>query len=230
MKIGLIIPSSNTTMEVEFWTMASGRAAVHAARIRLRNITLEELKKQNEQIKEASIKLADAAVDVIGYGCTSGSLYKGLKHGKEIEREITQQTGIPSVSTSNAVFDALKSLRIKKVCIATPYTEEINQLEKRFLEQNKIKVLKIQGLGLVANTEVGDRKPNAAYKLAKGVDTPEAGGIFISCTNFRTIEVIERLEKELKKPVVSSNTATYWALMKKIHREIKQEEYGKLFH
>jgi len=230
MKFGLIIPSSNTTMDAEFWRVTSGWATVHTARMRLRKITVDDLEEMEGMTIEASMLLADAKVDVIGYGCTSGSFFKGRDHDREIKEKITEITGIPAVTTAKAVVEALDELHLSKVCVVTPYTEEINRLEKKFLEQNEIKVLKMKGLNIIDNQEVGSKDPSAAYELAKEVFIPETQGIFVSCTNFRTIEVIERLEKELKVPVISSNTATFWAMMKKADSERKIKGYGTLLH
>lgn len=228
MRFGLIVPSSNTTMESEFWRLALDWTTIHAARIRLQKITIDALEKMEGQMFHASVRLADAGVDVIGYGCTSGSLYKGKNHSREIERKIEEKTGIPAVATAKAVIEALCELSIKKVCVATPYINEINDLEKRFLEENNINVLRIKGLNLVQNTDVGRKDPTAAYTLAKDVYIQEAQGVFISCTNLRTIEVIDRLEKELGVPVISSNTATFWAMMRAARIKRRREGYGKL--
>ncbi len=228
MRLGLIIPSSNTTMEAEFWRMALGWATVHTARVRLKRITVDELEEMEQQMLEAALSLADANVDVIGYGCTSGSLFRGKDHDVEIERKIKEKTGIPAIATARAVVKALKELQIKKVCVATPYIKEINDLEGRFLEENEIKVLRIRGLGIVDNIEVGRMDPRSAYELAKGVYIPGTQGIFISCTNFRTIEVIASLEKELGVPVISSNTATFWYMMRKIGVKRRLESLGSL--
>ena len=205
-----------------------GWATVHTTRMRLEKITVDELEEMEEQMLEAATRLADAEVNVIGYGCTSGSLLKGKNHGGEIERKITEKTGIPAVATARAVIEALIELRIKNLCVATPYIEEINELEKCFLEQNEIDVLRIKGLGIAQNRDVGSKDPRIAYELAKEVYLPEAQGIFISCTNFRTIEVIDKLEKELGVPVISSNTATLWAMMKRAGAKSKLEGYGRL--
>lgn len=228
MRFGLIVPSSNTTMEDEFWRMASGWATVHTARMRLEKITVDELEEMEEQMLEAALRLADAEVNVIGYGCTSGSLLKGKDHAGEIERKITETTGISAVATAKAVIEALDELQVRRLCVATPYIEEINELEKGFLEQNKIDVLKIKGLGIAQNREVGSKNPSVAYELAKKVYLPEAQGIFISCTNFRTMEVIDELEKELDLPVISSNTATLWAMMKRADTKRELKGYGRL--
>jgi len=229
MRFGLIIPSSNTTMEVEFWKMALGFASVHAARMRLQKITVDDLEEMEGQMLEAAVSLADAGVDIIGYGCTSGSLFKGKDQDREIERKITEKTGIPAVATARAVVEALNELQIASVCVATPYIEEINNLEKSFLEQNGIEVLRIQGLNIVQNTDVGKKDPSVVFELAKEVYVPETQGIFLSCTNFRTLEVIEKLEKELGVPIISSNTATFWAVMKKMGIKRRLDGYGKLF-
>jgi len=228
MKLGLIVPSSNTTMEPEVWKMASGWSTVHTARMRLREITVADLEKMEGQMLEAATCLADAGVDVIGYGCTSGSLFKGKDHDEEIEREIERKTRVPAVATAKAVIEALDTLQIRRVCVATPYIDEINERVQKYLEQNKIDVLRIKGLGITHNSEVGNQHSDAAYELARKAHVPEAQGIFISCTNFKTIEVIEQLEEELEVPVISSNTATLWAMMRKagIRRTLKG--YGKL--
>jgi len=229
MKFGLIVPSSNVVMEAEYWKMAWGWATIHTARMRLEDITVKALEEMEKHLLDAANRLADAGVDIIGYGCTSGSLFKGRDHPGEIEQNIENETGIPAVATSNAVIEVLDALEIEKICVATPYIEEINGLERKFLEQNGKEVLRIKGLGIVRNREVGNKEPSAAYELAKEVIVPETQGIFISCTNFRTLEVINRLEEELKVPVISSNTATFWAMMKKAGVKKRLEGYGKIF-
>ena len=228
MRLGLIVPSSNTTMEAEFWRMALGWATIHTARMRLKRITVDELEEMEQRMLEAALRLADANVDVIGYGCTSGSLFRGKDHDVEIERKIKEKTGILAITTARAVIKALKKLQVERVCIATPYTKEINDLEKRFIEENGIKVLRIKGLGMVDNIEVGRMDPRSAYKLANEVYVSGTHGIFISCTNFRTIEVIASLERELGVPVISSNTATFWYMMRKIGVKKKLEGLGSL--
>jgi len=206
--------------------MASGWATIHASRMSLQKVIVDELEEMEKQLSEAALRLAEAEVDVIGYGCTSGSLVKGKSHGRAIEKRITTETGIPAVAAAAAVIDAIQYLNITRISIAAPYSEEIFELERGFFEQNGIEVAKIAGLGIIQNLEIGRKNPETAYNLAKRVFVHDAHGIFISCTNFRTIEVIDRLEKELGIPVLSSNTATFWAMMKKAGIRKRLEGYG----
>ncbi len=227
-RLGLIIPSSNTTMESEFCVMLPKGFTAHTARARLRSVTLECLTEMESKIEEEAAKLADADVNVIGYGCTSGSLYKGLGHDKMIEVRIEKASGKPAVATAGAVVSALKTLKIKNVSVATPYIAEINDLEKKFLAANGFKVVDLKGLQLSDNIKIGTVNSKTTYELITKLKHKEADGIFISCTNFPTVRTIKKLENELRKSVISSNTATLWAMLKKIDVPLKINGYGKL--
>ena len=121
-----------------------------------------------------------------------------------------------------------------------PYPEEINEKEKLFLEESGFVVTSIKGLGhserkqvypLTASpvSTIGLQEPYVAYKLALDVDTTDSDCIFISCTNFRTIEIIKKLEKELGKPVISSNQATLAMALKELRISEAIDGYGTLF-
>ncbi|WP_461865406.1 maleate cis-trans isomerase family protein [Thermococcus sp.] len=227
-RIGLIVPSSNTTMESEFWKMAPKGVSVHTARMNLTDVTEEALIKMESYAKAAAMRLADAAVDIIMYGCTSGSLLKGKGYDRQISQELERHSGIKTVTTSTAVLEALKELEISKLAVATPYIDDVNAKEKQFLEENGIEIVRMEGLGLIKNIEIGKQEPQTAYNLAKRIYTPNADGIFISCTNFRTIEVIDLLEMDLGVPVITSNQASMWFALRNLGIKEKYKEYGAL--
>jgi maleate isomerase len=224
----LIIPSSNTTMEAEFYTMLPKSFTIHTARLKLKSVTLENLDEMESKVEEEALKLVDADVDIIAYGCTSGSLFRGLGHDKMLEEKIEKATGKPAVVTAGAVIAALKALRIKKVSVATPYIDEINDLEEKFLRASGFKVVDLKGLQLTDNLKIGRISSRTACQLISKLKYEEADGIFISCTNFPTINVIKKLENKIKKPVISSNTATLWAMLKKLNKSVTIKGYGKL--
>jgi maleate isomerase len=227
-RLGLIIPSSNTTMETEFYKMLPKGFSLHTARLRLQLVTKEELAKMEEGIEAEALKLADADVDIIGFGCTTGSLLKGLGYDKMIEEKIWKSTGKPAVATAGAVIDALKFLDVKKVAVATPYIDELNKLEEKFLQDNGFEVVDIKGLGIVRNLEIGRLSYETLIRLVTSLRHEEADCIFISCTNFPTVDYINDLERLFKKSVFSSNTATLWAMLRKLRVSIKVQGFGSL--
>jgi len=215
-RIGLIVPSSNTTMEPEFYRVCPEGVSIHTARVPLEEVTPDALVKMADYVLDAAKMLKTANVNVIVYGCTSGTLIGGVKWERELTSKIERETGVETITTASAVVQALKALDIKRVVVATPYIDKINELEKKFLEEHGIKVLSIKGLDVVKNIEIGKLAPWISYRLAKEVFKPEADGIFISCTNFRTLEIIEKLERELGKPVVTSNQASIWTALRTV--------------
>ena len=212
-RIGLLVPSSNTTMEAEFNRMATEDISVHAARMMLEDVTKEELVRMAEHAKRAAELLATAGVDVLVYGCTTGSLVGGVEWEERLVNGIEEETGVQTVSTSRAVVDALKELGADKVAVATPYTEDLNSLERAFLESYEFKVVSMKGLSLVSNLEVGRTDLAIVEELVRSTTDGE-DTIFVSCTNLPTISLIERLEGDLQKPIVTSNQASMWAAIR----------------
>ncbi len=227
-RIGLIVPSVNTVIEPEFYKMVPGGIGVYATRVKNAKATPEDLLRMSGFIGRAAEELSTANVDVIAYGCTSGSLVKGVQWEKDLCGKIEKLTGVPAITTSGAVIQALRVTGISKLVVATPYPEELNILEKRFLEQNNIKVLNIRGLGIMEAVKIGERSPEFVYRFARDVFVPKAEGIFISCTNLRTIEIIERLENDIGRPVITSNQTTFWASLRKIGCREPVKGYGRL--
>lgn len=215
-RIGLIIPSSNTTMESEAWRIAPPGTSIHTTRVRLSKVTVEELLAMEKEVDYAAELLATAEVDIIAYGCTTGSLVGGPGYDEKIAKKITDKTGIPAIATATAVIEALKTLKARNIVLATPYIDEVNEKEIKFLEHHGFKVVDLKAFRIEKNTEIGRVPPEKVYRLVKSLETKEADVVFISCTNLRTIEVIDVLETDLGKPVFSSNTATMWLVLKRL--------------
>lgn len=215
-------------MEPEFYRMLPKGFSVHTARLRLGEVTVEGLARMEERLEEEAEKLADASVDVIGFGCTSGSLLRGKGHEELIEERIRRASGVPAVATAGAVVRALRALGVRRVAVATPYIDEINLLEERFLAQYGFRVVNMVGLGLKDNLMIGRLGRGDVERLVGELRLEEADGIFISCTNLPTAELIGELERRHKRPVISSNTATLWAMLRECGLRVEIRGYGAL--
>jgi len=213
LRIGLLVPSSNTTMEPDFYAMAPMGVTVHTARMRLSQVTPEALIRMAEDTEGAAGLLADAGVDIIVYGCTTGSRGGGGEGEEGLGGRIEEETGIPAVSTSSAVVEALRTLGAKRIGVATPYSEELNGLEKSFLEDLGFQVTGIRGLGLLDNLDIGRVGRGTLEDITREV-ADEVDAVFISCTNLPVVDLIEEFENEFNRPVVTSNQASMWAALR----------------
>lgn len=230
-RIGVIVPSVNAVLEPDFYDMAPQGVSVHASRLMRGKVlkpTLEDEFKMNLEIERAAAELATTEAGVILYGCTGGSLLEGVGYDKEIIDRIEKQTNIRATTTSTAMIRALKELDIKKLAVATPYPSWLNDKEREFLEGNGFEVVNIEGLGLTNSTEHHTCTPAETYRFVKQVDSRQADGIFISCTNFPVIEIIEPLEHDLGKPVVTSNQASMWEALRMVRVREPIRGYGIL--
>ncbi|MCL5959409.1 MAG: maleate cis-trans isomerase [Chloroflexi bacterium] len=213
-RLGLLVPSSNTTMEYEFYRYLPPGVHLHTSRMPCIDVNAEQLGHMARVSVDGAALLADCQAEVILFGCTSGSFLEGLGFDRRLEKSITERTGRPVITTTHALLDVFEHLSVKSLLVCTPYIDDINERERRFLLDNGYHVAGLHGLGILENTRIGALDPAEAFKLAFQNDTSEAEAIFISCTNFRTFEIINPLSKVLGKPVITSNQASLWAALR----------------
>ena len=235
-RIGILVPIINVVAEPEMYRMAPDGVTIHASRIYLPKEGLDfsqegvesNWKYLTQSVEKAAESFLDTVIDVIAYTCTSGTFYGGPNFNKELVKKIKKISGIPTTTTSTALLEAIKLLKIKKIAVATPYVEKTNQKLKIFLEGNGVEVINIKGLGYTTGESMVNAPQNIVYHLAKGVDKPEANSVFIACTGFPTIDIIEKLEADLGKPVITANQVTFWNALRiaNIHDSI--DGYGVL--
>ena len=219
-KLGLINIASSTVMEREWGLMLDETFSFHIARLSLPEgaSTSSALREMlaSTQLEIASAQLAEAEVDIICFGCTVGSLLGGVGWDQELIDRIERVSGIQATTTATEVVRAFQAVDAKTLAVATPYLEDMNQLEKIFFESKGFKVLTISGLQLGTDIEIGQQVPKDVASLVREVHTPEADCIFISCTNFRSFEIIELLEREFDVPVISSIQASLWGSLNRV--------------
>lgn len=227
-RIGLLVPSSNTTVEPEFYRALPPSVTLHTARLYLTEIVPEAILDMVRDMEQQARLLASADVDVIVLGATAPSFLKGLGYDRELAAKIEKATGKRATTTSTALIEALQQLGAKRVALGSAYDERVNAIAKSFLEANGFTVVAAQGLGLVDNLVVGRLSGDTAYELGRKVDRPDAEAIVLACTNWKTMDAIERLERDLGKPVVTTTQATIWAALRIVGGVPGVSGYGRL--
>ena len=208
--VGLIVPSSNTVMEPDFHRCLDHSVIVSTTRIFLENVTREAEQRMLREELPRSLELIKAVQpQVVVFGCTSAGSLGGLDHDAGIARQIGQQTGAQAITVVGAVLQELQWLRAQKVAVLTPYREELTRSVAESLAEGGYSIVKMAGMGILDNCEIGGVEPAAIEHFVEshmvGVETD---CLFLSCTNWRASEVIERLREKLHRPVISSNQAT----------------------
>src|SRR5262245_28012604 len=151
LRIGLLVPSSNTTVEPEFYRALPANVTLHTARLFLTDITPEAILRILQDLEEASRLLATADVDVIVMGATAPSFLKGAGYDREVIDRIVKATGKPATTTSTALLRALRLIGTRRIVLGSAYTEKVNAIAQAFLEANGFEVAAARGLGMVDN-------------------------------------------------------------------------------
>lgn len=227
-RIGLLVPSSNTTVEPEFYRALPQDVTLHCARLYLTQVTTDSIERTAQDVEHESRNLASADVDIIVLGATAPSFIKGAGYDREMCAKIEQCSGKRATTTSTGLLDALKLFGVKRIALGSAYTPQVNGICANFLDANGYQVVAKDGLNLVDNLVIGRLGVETAYDLARKIDTPDAEAIVLACTNWRSMDAIERLERDLGKPVLTTTQVSIWSALSKIGYPAPIQGYGRL--
>lgn len=225
-RLGLIVPSLNTTAEPEFAAPLPTGVSVHAARLRLDAGTSEELRDMTDELDPCLDRLATVDPDAVALGCTTSSILNGPE---DLETRMRDRLGVPSVTTAASLGRALDALGATRIAVATPYVDDLNEIEREYLADRGFEITAFDGLGIETGQRIGERFVEQAYRQARALDTDDAEALVISCANYRTREIVPRLEADVGVPVVTSNAATLWDALRHVDVDIRAIDGGALF-
>jgi maleate cis-trans isomerase len=227
-RIGLLVPSSNSTVEVEFYRALPQDVSLHVGRLPITQVNPESIAGMVDPLESESKKLASADVDVIVLGAAAPSFLKGMGYDREMSQRIAQASGKPATTASTALLQALSALGAKRIALGTAYSTKVNEIAIEFLRANGIEVVKTECLGHVDNLEIGRLDARSAYDLGRRIACPEAQAIAFLCTNWQSMAIIDQLETDTALPVLSSTQFSLWAALKTVGYAGRIEGYGRL--
>jgi maleate cis-trans isomerase len=215
-RLGVLVPSSNTTVETELREFLPRAISMHVGRLPLTQIAESSIVGILEPLEAEAIKLAAADVDLIVLAATAPSFIQGAGYDKVVSERITTATGKPALTTSTAMVRALRALGAQRITLGSAFTDDVNAVATSFLEANGFCVAASEGLGYIDNLAVGRLGIKTAFDVARTVDRGDTQALLLACTNWVSMAAIEELETELGKPVISTAQATLWAVLREL--------------
>lgn len=213
-RIGLLLPSSSSVQERDIGRALPEDITLHVARLRLHNVDPESTLRIVQEIETESQKLADVDVDVIIFPATAPSSRNGPGYDRELIKRITAASGKPATTAATALLEALHALSVEHIVLGAPWSASINQNVAAFLEANGVKVLAQEALGLIRNLEIGLLDPQTAFDVGRRVNRLQADAVMLACGNWSTFRIIDQLERDLGKPVLTTNQVSLWHALK----------------
>ncbi len=228
-RIGQIVPSSNVTMETEIPALLRAREQVlperftfHSSRMRMKNVSKEELASMDAESDRCALELSDAKVDVMGYACLVAIMSMGKGYHRESEArlfEITKQNDSPCpiVSSAGALIDGLNVLKAKKVSMITPYMKPLTKLVVDYIEDEGIEVVDALSLEIPDNQEVAAQDPRQPASLYKQLNVKDVDVVVASaCVQMPSLASVPIIEALSGLPVVSTSICTTFRMLKEL--------------
>src|SRR3954466_8457811 len=227
-RIGLLVPSSNSTQEPEFVQMLPPSVSLHVARLSLKRIDPDATLEIVAELDKESRKLADADVDILVFAATAPSTRMGKGYDAKLIKRMEDASGKPATTAATAMLDAFSALGVRRVALAAAWSETTNKWVAGFLESHDIEVLSQVAMGVVNNNEVGRLHPDTAFEHGRKVDCKDAHAGVLAGGNWWTASIVEALERTVGKPVLTTNNMTLWHALKKIGVREGVAGFGRL--
>jgi maleate cis-trans isomerase len=213
-RLGFLLPPGNPTVEPEMIALAPEGVSVHFHRMAAYGAP-GSLEGQDERTRrmidhiDGSIELlASVEPNVIVVAHTATSYYLGRQGEADLLGRLQNSTGTRVTTAFASVVRALERLNAQRVALGTPYSPETTMQGKALLEAHGLQVVNFANLQGVTN--IYEETAERAYGLARLVDRDDAEAVFLSGTGMPTLSVLELLEQDLGKPVISSASAMMW--------------------
>lgn len=229
--MGLISPMPGENVEHAFHIYAPEGVSFSSMKMPFPGPTPEGLRILTDQLESTAAKYKGQKFDLIVFGCTSGSFIRGAGWDRECMELIRRVSGIPGLTTSTAVLEALAALGARSVAVLTPYPDATNAAEKQFLEDNGFTVSAIAGMDMsqAPGRRIYDADHPFLYRNCVNMDRKGADVFFLSCVALDTLGLVHTLETDLEVPVITSHQATLWSALRRCGVKDKKPELGKLF-
>lgn len=232
-RLGVLAPPGNVALERELPMFLPSGVVMNHNRLSRPDSTnsRESLLAMADSVDRAARDLAQAYPEAIVYGCTSGSFLEGVGKEARLAERITQVTGIPAVTTSTAVVEALRVQGARRIFMITPYPDIVNEHEVIFCRHYGFEVVALDSFRCATSEENRLISSDQVAELALGNSRAigDCDTIFISCTNLLTMDRIEAIEAHSGRPVVTSNQATLWAGLVRMGVATLEIRAGSLF-
>ena len=230
-RVGLITLASDFRIEKDFNNVIYGKEIdLYCNRIHCYNpLTTEMLKKMADDIPKVTKDiLPDQKLDCVAYGCTSGTIAAGYKSIFEKVNSAKPNTKVTTPITS--AINALKSLKIRKLSIFTPYTDEINQSVINYFKKENIEIDGLSYFDIASDIDIGKVDPQHVFDTLTKINLTKSDALFVSCTALPVLSIIKDLEKKMGKVILSSNQTLIWDTLKQINFKNEVVGYGELFN
>ena len=227
-RAGLLIPSSNTFIEPEYYALMPRQVSMHFARLRMTSLSDEGIREQDRDIAAQARLLGTARVHTILFCQTAASFHLGRDWDRALRQRLEDAAGCPALTAAGTVVTALRALGVDRVALATPFPAAVSATSRAYLEAESFQVVATEGLGITDNFAIASLDAQTVLDLVRRADCSDAQAILVPGGNMPCLALAGQLESELGKPVVTTNQAGIWSLCRQLGVASNIPGHGRL--
>ncbi len=241
-RVGQIVPSSNVTMETEIPEIFRAREkhyddrfTFHSSRMRMKQVTREELASMDRDSDRCVLELSDASMDVMGYACLVAIMSVGLGYHRDSQarlRQVTVDNGhpCPVVSSAGGLVEGLSTLNAKRIAVIAPYRKPLTDLVCQYIESEGFEVLDAISLEIPDNLEVARQDPMAPVDLVDRLNLANVDTLVASaCVQMPSLPAVSALQAKTGIPTLSASVATGHQMLEALDLGTHMSGFGALF-
>ena len=227
-KIGFVLIPNEQTIEKDMIRIAPQGVGIYFSRATMpHEISTDSLAQLGDSLAETAGRiLPDDKLDVVCFACTSGSVAVG--EARAVEELKKGAPGAQATTLVTSVKEALRRFDARRLVVGTPYVDELNCSVARNLIADGFEIVGFEGLGLNYDRDMIRVMPDYLIEFAQAIDRPDADALLLSCGALRSLEVVDEIERRLRKPVIVSNQAMIWECLRLAGVGDPIEGYGRL--
>ncbi len=210
---GVLIPSTNTTVEIEYSRLLPASLQVHVGRL-LTSGTGPFAPSKDDDIDYQAKLLGTAKVEVISLAQTSASLFAD-DYDANVTQRMSAAAKCPAITSAQAIGQSVQALGARRIALVSPYSPPVIERAKRYYESKfGLDVVALEGFAATDSYMIGKLGPENARDAFARIDRPEIEVLVVPGGNFPTMPFIPDWEREFGKPVITTNQAALWAMMR----------------
>jgi maleate isomerase len=229
-RIGLVATAPGNSTEAEFNRYRPNGVAVLTTRTPLAESTSAGIQKMNSYVEDAAVMLAkNAYADVVLLSSTAGSFVNGREYELQETKRLEILTGTKVITSTGCLLRALEIFDISRITLITPSSQSLNDAETDYLTECGIEVVALGGFLYKDPQDIMSATPQDIYSLIRRTDNDSSQAIVVSCSGLHAMDIIDELEANMRKPVLTSNQFGLWGALRTIGVNEKIEGIGMLF-
>ena len=224
---GVLIPSTNTTGEIEYSRLLPESWQAHYARVATSSVNKTPFSPPKDEDVEYQA-IGTAKVEIVFLLQTSASLFAD-NYCADVSRRIEAASGVPAFTSAMAIGEAMQALKKRRVALVSPYSPEVNESARHYYQSKYgLSVVALEGFAATDSYAIGQLGPENAREAFARIDRPEIEAFIVPGGNFPTMGYIAEWEREFNKPVVTTNQAAFWAVLQRLERGERCPGLGRL--